>query len=77
MRGRQPGKPTKLVSASVDQWIEVDRVGFRFHVWQKWKRTRRRIGTLLVGSGGLRWRPANGKNLRRRTWEDVAVFLGG
>jgi hypothetical protein len=57
------------------QWVEVDRTGFSFAVWKKWKRTRRKVGTLTVSVGGLRWRPASGKASRRLTWDDVAEWL--
>ena len=77
MRGRQPGRPTKWVTASVEQVVDVDRVGIMFHVWRKWSKSGGRIGTLLVNNGGLRWRPAQGKYLRRKTWRQVADFLSG
>ncbi len=75
MRGRQPGRPTNWVNASVAQHIVVDRIGLEFRVWKKWSKKGGRLGTLLVSNGGLRWRPGNGKYLRRRTWAQVAKFL--
>jgi len=75
MRGRQPGRPTKRVSASIEQPIDVDRNGVAFRVSKKWTKSGGLLGTLLVSNGGLRWRPANGKYLRRKTWEKVADFL--
>jgi len=75
MRGRQPGRATNWVAASIDQRIPVNRVGMTFQVWKKWSKAHGRLGTLLVSNGGLRWRPANGKYLRRKTWRQVAEFL--
>jgi hypothetical protein len=75
MKGRQPGRATKWVHASVEQGIRVDRTGFRFAVWEKWKRKERMVGTLTVSVGGLRWLPANGKAQRRHDWREVAEWL--
>ncbi len=75
MKGRQKGRPTKWVSASVDQWLYVDKTGFRFRVVEKWARKDKRVGELTVSVGGLRWRPANGKAQRRWTWQEVADWL--
>ena len=74
-RGRQPGRPTKWVYASVEQWIDIDRSGLRFVVYEKWKQKRKRLGTLVVSVGGLRWRPGNGKFHRRRDWRAAAEWL--
>ena len=41
MRGRQPGRPTKRVYASVEQWLEIDRSGFHFMIYEKWKQKRK------------------------------------
>ena len=75
MKGRQPGRATKWVHASVEQGIYVDRTGFKFAVWEKWKRKERMVGTLTVSVGGLRWLPANGKAQRRHNWVEVAEWL--
>jgi hypothetical protein len=75
MKGRQKGRPTKWVSASVDQWLGVDKTGFRFRVWEKWARKDKRVGELTVSVGGLRWLPAKGKARRRRSWQEVADWL--
>ena len=58
MKGRQPGRPTKWVQAQIGQHVRVDRTGFSFVVWEKWKRVEKRVGTLTVSGGGLRWLPA-------------------
>ncbi len=75
MKGQQKGRPTKWVRASVGQWIDVDRTGFKFAVWEKWKRKERMVGTLTVSVGGLRWLPANGKAQRCRSCSEVAEWL--
>jgi hypothetical protein len=63
------------VNARVWQAIDIDKNGLEFRVWKKWSKKGGRLGTLLVSNGGLRWRPGNGKYLRRRTWEQVAELL--
>jgi hypothetical protein len=75
MKGRQTGRPTKWVAASVDQWLEINKIGFRFAVWDKWKRKGKMVGTLTVSVGGLRWLPANGKAQRRISWREVSELL--
>ena len=75
MRGRQPGRATKWVYASVEQELDLDRTGFHFVVCEKWKRKHKRLGTLVVSVGGLRWLPAKGKYHRRRDWAAVAEWL--
>lgn len=57
MKGRQPGRPTKWVSASVEQWLDINRRGFDFVIWEKWTHSpKKKLGTLTVSVGGLRWR---------------------
>jgi hypothetical protein len=75
MKGRQKGRPTKWVSASVEQWIDVNKAGFRFHVAPKWKRNTKTTGTLIVSVGGLRWLPRSGKRTRWWSWDEVADLL--
>ena len=75
MKGRQPGRPTKWVSARVDQWLRVDKTGFRFRIWEKWVHKDKLLGTLTVSVGGVRWLPAKGKAQRRRNWQEVADWL--
>lgn len=77
MKGRQMGRPTKWVSASIEQWIDVNRTGFMFHVAPKWKRKSKTVGTLIVSVGGLRWRPSKGKITRWRNWDEVEKWLTG
>ena len=71
MKGRQKGRATKWVDACIEQWVDVNRTGVRFAIWEKWKRNRKKVGELTVSVGGLRWVPASGKKERRRTWQEV------
>ncbi len=38
MRGRQKGRPTKYVKASIQEPIWLGRAGIQFDVWDKWER---------------------------------------
>jgi len=75
VKGRQKGRPTKWVRASVEQWVDVNRTGFSFEISSKWKRNQKTVGRLTVSVGGIRWRPANGKATRQRNWYEVAEWL--
>lgn len=77
MKGRQKGRPTKWVYASVEQWFYVDKSGFRFEVWEKWKKSSKKVGTLTVSVGGLRWLPPKGKVPHRQNWLNVSKWLTG
>jgi hypothetical protein len=77
MRGRQKGRPTKWVWASISELIWVGKAGLTFEVWEKWKRTRRKLGTLTVSVGGLRWRPLKAEKYRRRSWREFAEWFRG
>ena len=76
MRGRRPGRPTKWLQATVKERLSVSTTGIRFEVWSKWKKKDKKLGTLTVSVGGLRWRPESGKKDRRRTWEQVDEWFG-
>jgi hypothetical protein len=54
MKGRQADRPAKWVSCSVEQSLENNKAGFRFAVWDKWKRNNKKLGTLTVSAGGVR-----------------------
>jgi len=75
MKGRQKGRPTKWVYASVDQWLDVNKTGFRFEVWEKCKRNEKKVGILVVSVGGTRWLPRHGKARRWRNWQEAADWL--
>jgi hypothetical protein len=77
MRGRQPGRPTKWVQAQVHEKLDVGKPGATFVVWSKWKRTDRKLGTLRINVGGLRWRAANGKKTTMRSWTEIAEWFDG
>ena len=69
MRGRRPGRPTKWLKATVEESLYLDRTGIQFEVWTKWKKTDKKLGTLIVSVGGLRWLPGSGKKVRRKSWD--------
>ncbi|HEY2761473.1 MAG TPA: hypothetical protein VGI75_12040 [Pirellulales bacterium] len=75
MKGRRKGRPTKWVSAQVEQSIYIGKPGVKFEVWGKWKKKDRKLGTLVVSVGGLRWKPMNGKTSRPKSWNDVAELF--
>ena len=75
MKGRQKGRPTKRVLAAVHEPVLVGKPGVTFEVWDKWRRKRRKVGTLTVSVGGLRWWPRDSPNYRQRKWEDVAAWF--
>jgi hypothetical protein len=75
MRGRRRGRPTKWLRATVEEAIDVSTTGIRFEVWTKWKKKNKKLGTLIVSVGGLRWSPLNAKKERRRTWDEVDEYF--
>ncbi len=75
MKGRQKGRPTNWVKASISEYVNVGKPGVQFEVWAKWKRTPSKLGTLTVSIGGLRWRRQNGKLSRQISWNTVAEWF--
>ena len=76
MKGRQPGRPTKWVSASIQESVPVGKPGVQFEVWDKWKwKHGKKLGTLIVSVGGLRWWSANGKVSQKKTWDAVSEWF--
>jgi hypothetical protein len=76
--GRRNGsKPpsTKRSKATVNEALDVSTSGIKFEVWTKWKKKDKKLGTLTVSVGGLRWRPDSGKKNRRRSWDDVNTWF--
>ncbi len=71
MRGRVPGRPTMWLHATVNERFRLGKPGVTFEVWQKWKKVDKKLGTLTVGIGGLRWLPSHGKYERRLSWSRV------
>lgn len=74
MKGRRPGKPTKWVYATVKEKFYVGKPGVVVEVWKKWKQRRKKLGTLTVSVGGLRWAPFGGK-AHRRNWADASAWF--
>jgi hypothetical protein len=74
MKGRQKGRPTKWVAAKVDEAIGIGKPGVTFEVWEKWKKTRKKLGTLTVSVGGLRWWPHKAPSYRKKSWDQVAEW---
>lgn len=75
MRGRRPGRPTKWLKATVNEALDVSTSGIKFEVWTKWKKKDKKLGTLTVSVGGLRWRPDSGKKDRRKSWDKVSTWF--
>ena len=75
MAGREKGRPTKWVTATVDESLVVGKPGITFHVWEKWKKDRKKLGTLTVSVGGLRWWPQKAPKYRQRNWEQIARWF--
>jgi hypothetical protein len=75
MKGKQKGRPTKWVTAYIPQLVEVGKPGFIFYIDEKWKQNQKKLGTLTVSVGGLRWRPRKGKFQRWRNWDEVINWI--
>lgn len=75
MAGRQKGRPTKWVSAAVQESIAVGKPGVEFEVWDKWRKKRRKLGTLTVSVGGLRWWPHKAPKYRQVSWDRFAAWF--
>jgi hypothetical protein len=57
--------------------VAVGKPGVKFEVWEKWKKNRRKLGTLTVTVGGLRWRPHKGKLSKQLNWDTFAEWFEG
>jgi len=77
MRGRVSGRPTKWLRATIHEGVDMGKAGIQFEVWQKWKKRDKKLGTLTVSVGGLRWLTSHGKKEHRRTWDEVSAFFDG
>lgn len=75
MKGRQPGRPTKWVTAKLRESVSVGKPGLKFEVWEKWKKTRQKLGTLTISVGGLRWLSHKGKLSKKRSWNELAEWF--
>ncbi len=76
MKGRQKGRPTKWVSANIQEPVSLGRPGVTFHVWTKWKRNQSKMGVLTVTVGGLRWKRGKRRS-ESRSWDAVASWFRG
>jgi len=74
MKGRRPGRPTNWVYGTVKEKFYVGKPGVVVEVWKKWKQGRRKVGTLTISVGGLRWAPSGGQ-ARRRNWATVSSWF--
>ena len=75
MAGRERGRPTKWVTAIVHEHVAVGKPGITFEVWRKWKRNRKKLGTLTVSVGGLRWWPHKAPAYRQKSWTKLAEWF--
>jgi hypothetical protein len=75
MKGRQKGRPTKWVSAEILEYVAIGKRGVQFEVWEKWKKNQRKLGTLIISMGGLRWRPQNGKLSKQKSWDALSGWF--
>lgn len=75
MKGRQKGRPTKWVQTRVLEYIAIGKRGIQFEVWEKWKQKERKLGTLTVSVGGLRWWPQNGKRYKHKSWDTLSDWF--
>ena len=75
MKGRQKGRPTKWVTANVQETVSIGKPGVHFEIWEKWKWNQgKKLGTLIVSVGGLKWQPPKGKSVRRN-WASVKEWF--
>jgi hypothetical protein len=63
------------VTTRVEEAIAIGKAGVTFEIWDKWKRKRRKLGTLTVSVGGLRWWPHKSPKPRPINWEELAARL--
>jgi hypothetical protein len=77
MASRAKGLPTKWVYAKVREELSVGKPGVKFEVWDKWKWNgkEKKLGTLIVSVGGLRWRPRKGR-ISQKSWDAVKAWFG-
>jgi hypothetical protein len=71
------GKFSKWTRATIDEELWLGKVGIKFEVWTKYKKQRKKLGTVRVTVAGLRWLPHMGKREIRRSWDQVAGWFEG
>jgi hypothetical protein len=58
----------------VNEKFYLGKPGLVLEVWKKWKQRGKKLGTLTVSVGGLRWAPSGGKS-RRRNWVEISKWF--
>ena len=77
MSVKKEGGATKWVRASIqDSWF-IRKQGIQFEVWEKKNGKRRKLGTLVISVGGLRWKPKKGPSPRPKGWRQLAEWFVG
>lgn len=69
------GKFSKWVSATVNEPLWLGKPGVTFQVWSKHKKARKKLGTLTVSVGGLRWLSYQGKKEIPVSWDRVREWF--
>jgi len=64
------------LTAYIPQLVKVGKPGFSFYIDEKWKQKSKKLGTLTVSVGGLRWRPWKGKSPKWWSWNKVIKKMG-
>lgn len=65
------GKFLKWVSATVNEPLWLGKAGVTFQIWSKRKKAKKKLGTLTVSVGGLRWLSYKGKKEIPVSWDRV------
>jgi len=47
----------------------------KFEVWEKWKQKDKKVGTLIVSVGGLRWRSNKKGSFITKDWSALEKFF--
>ncbi len=47
----------------------------KFEIWEKWKQKDKKVGTLIVSVGGLRWRSSKKGKYITRDWNVLEKFF--
>jgi hypothetical protein len=59
----------------VKESLHVSTTGIKFEIWTKWRKKDKKLGTLTVSVGGMRWLPDKGKRVRRRSWDQIRTWF--
>jgi hypothetical protein len=77
MAGREKGRPTKWVRANLNEVVSIGKPGIVIEIWEKWRKKDKKLGTLTISVGGLRWLPGKGKKPRQQSWKAVDAWFDG